>query len=42
LRRFNGIASSYLHHYLGWFRALDRFSTDGLKPAALLALAIGA
>jgi len=42
MRRFNGVASSYLHHYLGWFRALDRFSaTGGLKPCALLALAVG-
>jgi len=41
LRRFNGVASSYLPRYLGWFRALDRFSSAGLKPAALLALAIG-
>lgn len=42
LRRFNGVASSYLHHYLGWFRTLDRFSSNGLKPSTLLALAIGA
>lgn len=41
LRRFNGVASSYLPRYLGWFRALDRFSSTGLKPTALLALAIG-
>lgn len=41
LRRFNGVASSYLHHYLGWFRALDRFSATGLKPSALLKLAVG-
>lgn len=42
LRRFNGVASSYLHHYLGWFRTLDRFSQTPLKPATFLALAIGA
>lgn len=42
LRRFSGVASSYLHHYLGWFRALDRFGHDGLKPPLLLGLAIGA
>jgi hypothetical protein len=30
LRKFNGVASSYLPHYLGWFRALDRF-----RPAKL-------
>ena len=41
LRRFNGVASSYLHHYLGWFRALDRFSSTGLKPSPLLKLAVG-
>ena len=41
LRRFNGVASSYLRNYLGWFRALDRFSSNGLKPAALLTLAVG-
>lgn len=41
LRRFNGVASSYLRNYLGWFRALDRSSAGGLKPAALLALAVG-
>jgi transposase-like protein len=41
LRRFNGVASSYLRHYLGWFRALDRFRQPGLKPSALLALAVG-
>lgn len=42
LRRFCGVASSYLPRYLGWFRALDRFSATGLKPATLLALSIGA
>lgn len=41
LRRFNGVASSYLHHYLGWFRALERFRPEGLKPPRLLALAVG-
>lgn len=41
LRRFNGVASSYLHHYLGWFRALERFRPVHLTPPALLALAIG-
>ena len=41
LRRFNGVASSYLHHYLGWFRALERFRPIALTPSALLALAIG-
>lgn len=41
LRRFNGVASSYLRHYLGWFRALERFRPVTLTPQALLALAIG-
>lgn len=41
LRRFNGVASSYLPHYLGWFRALDRLRQPTLTPTALLALAIG-
>ena len=41
MRRFNGVASSYLHRYLGWFRALDRFRITGLTPSALLALALG-
>jgi len=41
LRRFNGVASSYLHHYLGWFRALERFRPKGLQPPRLLALAVG-
>lgn len=41
LRRFKGVASSYLNHYLGWFRALERFRPARLTPAALLALAIG-
>ena len=41
LRRFNGVASSYLRHYLGWFRALDRLRPTALTPSALLALAIG-
>jgi hypothetical protein len=37
LRRFNGVASSYLNHYLGWFRSLDRFKPDDLTPSAFLA-----
>ena len=41
LRRFNGVASSYLPHYLGWFRVLERFRPATLSPSALLALAIG-
>ena len=41
LRRFNGVASSDLRHYLGWFRVLDRFRHPGLTPSAMLALAVG-
>jgi hypothetical protein len=25
MRRFHGVATKYLHHYLGWRRLLDRF-----------------
>jgi transposase-like protein len=39
--RFHGVATSYLHHYLGWFRALDRNAQSGAPTASLLALAIG-
>ena len=42
MRRFKGVATSYLPNYLGWFRALDRNAQSGAKPASLLALAIGA
>ncbi len=41
LRRFKGVASSYLDHYLGWFRTLDRFGSAGVRPSWLLAVAIG-
>lgn len=40
--RFHGVATSYLDHYLGWFRALDRNARSGAPSASLLALAIGA
>lgn len=42
MRRFNGVATSYLENYLGWFRALDRTARTPSKPAQLLNLAIGA
>ena len=42
LRRFNGVATSYLANYTGWFRALDANSKGGLKPDRLLAMAVGA
>jgi transposase-like protein len=39
LRRFKGIATSYLENYLGWFRSLDRFAQTGAQPAQWLAMA---
>ncbi len=42
LRRFNGVATSYLANYTGWFRAPDANSKCGLKPDRLLAMAVGA
>lgn len=42
IRRFNGVASSYLASYLGWFRALDRSAQPRRQPAPFLALAVGA
>jgi len=41
LRRFKGVATSYLEIYLGWFRALDRQRPKERQPAWLLALAVG-
>ena len=40
LRRFNGVATSYLANYLGWFRALDRCGPGRSEPSWLLALAL--
>ena len=40
MRRFNGVATSYLPNYLGWFRALDRNAQFGANPSSLLTLAI--
>ena len=40
LRRFNGVASSYLANYLGWFRALDRRGPSTQDSAWLLTLAV--
>lgn len=42
MRRFNGVASSYLASYLGWFRALDRSAQTPRQPAPFLAMAVGA
>ena len=41
MRRFHGVATSYLASYLGWFRALDRSGSTSTEPACLLALALG-
>jgi len=41
MRRFHGVATSYLASYLGWFRALDRSESTSTEPACLLALALG-
>jgi len=38
MRRFHGVATSYLDHYLGWFRALDRNAQSGAPTASLLVL----
>lgn len=40
LRRFNGVATSYLANYLGWFRALDRHGPGIAHPASFLAMAV--
>lgn len=42
MRRFKGVATSYLPNYLGWFRALDRNARTADNPMSLLALAVGA
>lgn len=42
MRRFNGVASSHLASYLGWFRALDRSAQSPGKPAPFLTMAVGA
>jgi transposase-like protein len=41
LRRFRGVATSYLSSYLGWFRAIDRFRHSPVNPARMLALNLG-
>lgn len=41
MRRFKGVASSYLASYLGWFRAMDRSAQTPRQPAPFLALALG-
>ena len=41
LTRFHGVATSYLPSYLGWLRAIDRFSHLPANPARMLALNLG-
>jgi hypothetical protein len=41
IRRFMGVATSYLASYLGWFRALDRSAQIRSQPASMLNLALG-
>lgn len=41
MRHFHGVATSYLPSYLGWFRAIDRFSQLPPSPARMLALNLG-
>lgn len=41
MHRFRGVATSYLHHYLGWFRALDRCAPAHLSPSNFLDLSLG-
>jgi transposase-like protein len=40
IRRFRGIATSYLNHYLGWFRSLDRYAPGHINAATLLDLSL--
>ncbi|WP_233448575.1 IS1595 family transposase [Rhodocyclus tenuis] len=40
MARFKGIATRYLAHYLGWFRALDRSGCLASTPALFLTLAV--
>lgn len=41
LRRFRGVATSYLHHYLGWFRAVDHCAPRHLPAEQFLNLSLG-
>lgn len=40
MHRFKGVATRYLAHYLGWFRALDRSAHIASNPALFLTLAV--
>ncbi len=33
LRRFNGVATKYLPHYLGWFRWFDQQTSEISQPS---------
>lgn len=41
LCRFRGVATRYLHHYLGWFRAVDRCAPRHLPAEQFLDLSLG-
>ena len=41
MRRFRGVATSYLESYLGWYRALDRASRSRTQGPPMLILALG-
>lgn len=41
IRRFRGVATSYLHHYLGWFRTIDQCAPGHVQPAIFLNLSLG-
>lgn len=40
MARINGVATKYLESYLDWFRSLDRFAGNALKPSSFLASAM--
>jgi len=40
IARFNGVATSYLPNYLGWFRALERNAQTGGGALSLLKLSL--
>jgi len=41
MRQFRGVATKYLHSYLGWFRAIERSTHAGLDLASLLTASVG-
>lgn len=41
MRRFRGVATSRLHHYLAWFRTIDRAASQPIDPASLLDCSLG-